>query len=67
MILPQEAGPGGEGDTKIELYNLATDVSETQDVAAQHPDLVKRIEKILAEQHTPSALFPLKAVDVARQ
>jgi arylsulfatase len=55
------------GNTKIELYNLATDVSETQDVAAQHPDLVKRIEKILSEQHVPSALFPLKALDVARQ
>jgi arylsulfatase A len=55
------------GNTKIELYNLTGDVGETKDLAAQHPDLVKRIEQIMAAQHVPSALFPLKALDVARQ
>lgn len=54
------------GHTKIELYHLADDVGETKDLAAQRPDLVKRIEQIMAEQHMPSALFPLKALDVAR-
>lgn len=50
------------GNTKLELYNLKTDIGEQHDVAAQHPDLVKRIEKILAEQHRPSGLFPFKVL-----
>ncbi len=44
-----------------ELYNLGTDPAETTDVAAAHPDLVAKLEKILAEQHTPSTEFPYKA------
>lgn len=37
-----------------EIYNLATDVQETTDVAAQHPDLAKRFEEILKIEHQPS-------------
>lgn len=51
------------GNMKIELYNLAADIGEKNDVAAQHPDIVKRIEKIMLEQHTPSAIFPFKVLD----
>jgi arylsulfatase len=51
------------GNTKLELYNLKTDVSEQNDVAAQHPAIVQRIEMILREQHQPSALFPIKVLD----
>ncbi len=47
----------------LELYDLKNDVSETRDVAAQHPDLVKRIEAIMTREHQPSALFPLRALD----
>ncbi len=55
------------GNTKLELYNLKTDIGEQHDVAAQHPDLVKRIERIMAEQHRPSALFPFKVLGEATQ
>jgi arylsulfatase A len=51
------------GNTRLELYNLAKDIGEQHDVAAQHPEIVKRIEAILRAQHQPSALFPMKAVD----
>lgn len=34
---------------RTELYNLANDISETTDLAARHPDMVKRLEA-LAEQ-----------------
>jgi arylsulfatase A-like enzyme len=44
-----------------ELYNLGTDPAETTDVAAEHPDIVAKLEKILAEQHAPSKEFPYKA------
>jgi arylsulfatase A-like enzyme len=31
------------------LYNLETDIGETKDVAAEHPDIVKRLEGYLAK------------------
>ena len=53
------------GNTKLELYNLKTDLGETRNIAAQHPAIVKRLEKILAEQHRPSTLFPFKVLGEA--
>ena len=52
-----------KGNTTIQLYNLADDVSETRDVAADHPDVVARIARVMAEQHTPSELYPIKVLD----
>ncbi|HET6575880.1 MAG TPA: arylsulfatase [Fimbriiglobus sp.] len=51
------------GGIKTELYNLAKDPNETTDVAARNPDVLKRLEAILREQHTPSEAFPLQTVD----
>lgn len=47
----------------VELYDLKTDPAETKDVAAAHPDIVARMEKIMREQHTPSELFPFPELD----
>ena len=44
----------------LELYNLATDLAEKDDVAAAHPDIVAKLDKIMREQHTPSKEFPFK-------
>ena len=52
-----------KGNTQIQLFNLAKDISETTDVAAQHPDVVDRVLRIMREQHTPSKLYPFKALD----
>jgi arylsulfatase len=52
-----------KGAVKTQLFNLADDIGETNDVAAKHPDITARIEKIMKEQHTASALFPLRAID----
>ncbi|AQT68199.1 Arylsulfatase precursor [Anaerohalosphaera lusitana] len=46
-------------DPKLQLYNLKTDPSEQNDVADQHPEVVKNIETIMKEAHTPSEKFPL--------
>ena len=51
------------GNTQIELYNLATDIQERQDVAAQHPDIVRRIAAIMQREHVPSDVFPIKVLD----
>ena len=43
----------------LELFDLAKDPAETTNFAAQNPDLVTRLEKLMAEQHTPSKLWPM--------
>ena len=52
-----------KGPSPIELYNLAKDPNETTDVAAAHPDVVKRIEAVMKREHVPSPAFPLPSVD----
>lgn len=49
------AGRGNE----IQLYNLTTDVGETRDVSAQHPETVQRIARIMEEAVTPSDRYPI--------
>jgi arylsulfatase A len=43
-------------DAPIELYDLDTDVSETKNVAASNPDVVKRIELLMRTSRTPAVL-----------
>jgi hypothetical protein len=47
----------------VELYDLSADPRETTDVARDHPDVVARLKRILEDQHTPSKLFPMRALD----
>lgn len=47
----------------LELYNLGADPAEQDNVAAAHPDVVARLQKIMDEQHTPSKEFPFPALD----
>ena len=46
-----------------EIYNLAADVNETTDVAAQHPALVKQMEVILKREHQSSHIRDWEFVD----
>ena len=39
------------------LYNLALDLHEDHDVAAEHPDIVQRLKEVIFEQHTPNPHF----------
>lgn len=47
----------------VELYNLEEDIGEAHNIAADHPNVVSRIEQIMREQHTKSAEFPFPALD----
>jgi arylsulfatase A len=38
----------------IELYHLDDDPAEEQDIAADHPELVERAQRLFAEAHEPS-------------
>ncbi len=51
------------GQIKTELYNLREDIAESMDVAARNPDVLKRMEQIMREAHTPSPTFPLIPID----
>lgn len=44
-----------------------TEPGEKDDVAARHPDTVKRIAAIMAQEHVPSARFPMKLLDGGRR
>jgi arylsulfatase A-like enzyme len=41
----------------LELYNLLEDPEEKNDISNQHPEIVRQIEEIMAEAHTPSEIF----------
>ena len=43
----------------LELYDLATDPTEKNNVAAQHPDIVKQLEQKLQEAYVPNKDWPL--------
>ncbi|RSL14775.1 arylsulfatase A-like enzyme [Edaphobacter aggregans] len=43
---------------KLELYDLSTDPWESKDVAADHPDVISRIEQGMAREHQSSAEYP---------
>ena len=45
---------------QTELYDLTTDVGETNNVAADHPDVVKRLEAMMADAHTPHANWEVR-------
>ena len=44
---------------KPHLYNLATDIHEDHDVAAEHPDIVKRMIGYIHQEHRDSPMFPI--------
>jgi arylsulfatase len=46
-----------------ELYDLAKDPHETTNVAAQHPDVVTRLEKLMNANRVPSSMFPIPVLD----
>jgi len=43
-----------DGNMGIELYDLDNDLSETNDVADQHPKIVQRIEQLMIQEHEPA-------------
>jgi arylsulfatase A-like enzyme len=42
---------------KFELYDLDKDIGEENNVAAQHPDVMAKIDAICREAHTPERVY----------
>jgi arylsulfatase A-like enzyme len=57
------AAKGVKPRMQIELYNLREDVAQQHDVAAAHAEIVGKIERLMRQEHVPSAEFPLPALD----
>lgn len=51
------------GNLDIELYDIAQDIGEQNNVADKHPEVVAKLANLMKEQHTPSKEFPLPSVD----
>jgi arylsulfatase len=60
-LLPK--GKNAKPNLHIELFNLANDVGETNDLSADHPEIVAQMETILRREHRPSREFPFPALD----
>jgi len=50
----------------IKLYDLKADIGETRDVAAEHPDVVKKIAGLMVSEHTDSSLFQFRVAKKAK-
>jgi len=60
------ANPDPLNNQVLELYNLTTDFSQSQNVAAQYPDKVKELKKMFIEEAKKFEVFPLDASVAAR-
>lgn len=52
-----------KGKLDVELYDLEADPSESHDVASEHPERVQAMSQRMLAARTPSADFPMKALD----
>jgi len=43
----------------LELYNLATDVNESKNIAKENPQIVAKIQQIIKKEHVDSEMFPI--------
>jgi arylsulfatase A-like enzyme len=46
-------------DRAIELYDLNTDLGETKDVAAEHPEIVAALAAAMNQSHVPSGDYSI--------
>jgi len=49
-----------QGNLQLELYNLDEDIQEQGNVASDHPDLIKKMESIMKNEHEPAQLDRFK-------
>jgi len=47
----------------LELYDLSNDISEQNDLAAEHPDIVKEMEQIMINEHTEHPVWKIPGLD----
>jgi arylsulfatase len=48
---------------ETQLYNLESDIGESKNVADDYPEVVKQLERIMANARIPSEVFPMPPLD----
>jgi len=61
-----KANPDPLNNQVLELYNLTSDFSQSQNVAAQYPDKVKELKKMFIEEAKKFEVFPMDASVAAK-
>jgi arylsulfatase len=53
-----------EGNSEFELYDLEADKEETKNIAATHPEIIKKVEDIIRKEHrkSPNARWQFKVL-----
>ena len=46
-------------DQPVELFNIKEDISESNNIADQHPDIVREMENIMREAHEDHPEYPV--------
>ncbi len=46
--------------TTVELYDLSADLGEENNLADEHPELVKELQQLMKQAHTESEVFPFE-------
>jgi arylsulfatase A len=65
-LLPRKAMASRQPHAVVtELYDLENDPAESRDVAAEHPEVVARLEAFMARERVPSDRFPIPVLDAA--
>lgn len=49
-----------KGNMTLELYDLENDIQEVNDIAANHPNIIKKMEKIMKEERVPAEIERFK-------
>jgi len=52
-----------EPSAPLELYDISTDIAESEDLAGQYPEIVQMLDSLMKASHIPSELFPFEALD----
>jgi arylsulfatase len=60
------ANPDPLNNQELELYDLNSDFTQSQNIAAQHPDRVKQMKQMFIEEARKNQVFPLDASVAAR-
>ena len=51
----------------LKLYDLSTDPAEKNDLAAKHPKVVRDVEALMGQEHSPSKFYPPSEKPKARR
>lgn len=60
------ANPDPLNNQVLQLYDLTTDMNQTKDIAAEHPEKVKELKTLFIEEANKYQVFPLDASVAAR-